>query len=139
MRRQRRQQGGFTLIEIMVVVFIIGLLATFATTVVMDRLTVSKRTAAKTQIETYEQALNLFKLENGYYPSSAQGLSALVNCPAKATCPSRGYVEAVVNDPWGNPYFYVTNGEDVLITSYATDGRQGGDGYAEDITNRATG
>lgn len=145
-----RAEGGFTFIEIMVVVAILAILAALVVPRIMGRTDDAKRTAAKVQIRNIEGALQLYKLDNGVYPSSEQGLKALVEKPSAGMVPKKwklgGYLPSIPEDPWGNPYKYlspapVQQGQygqvkgDYEITSYATDGEAGGEGVNADITN----
>jgi len=141
---------GFTFIEIMVVVAILAILAALVVPRIMGRTDDAKRTAAKVQIRNIEGALQLYKLDNGVYPTTEQGLKALVQKPSVGVVPKKwklgGYLPNIPEDPWGNPYKYlspapVQQGQygqvkgDYEITSYATDGEAGGEGVNADITN----
>jgi general secretion pathway protein G len=134
-------QGGFTFIEIMVVVAILAILAALVVPRVMGRTDEAKRTATKVQIRNIEGALQLYKLDNGIYPSTEQGLKALVEKPTTGIIPKKwkpdGYLAKVPEDPWGNAYKYVSPAPkgDYEITSFGTDGEAGGDGKNADITN----
>lgn len=133
MRRLHRK-SGFTLIEIMVVVFILGLLVTLVAPRVMDRGEHARRTKAQADLKAIEQAVHLFKLDHGVYPTSADGLEALVRPPAKIKdFPADGYIPAVPIDPWGNPYAYFSDGPHFLVKSYGADGHEGGDGPGADL------
>ncbi len=139
--RARGHAAGFTFIEIMVVVAILAILAALVVPRVMGRTDEAKRTAAKVQIRNIEGALQLYKLDNGVYPTSEQGLKALVEKPTTGVIPKKwkpdGYLAKVPEDPWGTPYKYtspVPKG-DYEITSFGTDGEAGGDGKNADITN----
>ena len=136
---------GFTFIEIMVVVAILAILAALVVPRIMGRTDDAKRTAAKVQIRNIEGALQLYKLDNGVYPSSEQGLKALIEKPSVGVLPKKwkigGYLPKLPEDPWGNPYKYmspVQRGDikiDYEITSLGTDGEVGGEGINADITN----
>jgi general secretion pathway protein G len=134
-------EGGFTFIEIMVVIAILALLAGLIVPRIMGRTDDAKRTAAKVQIRNIENALNLYKLDNGVFPSTEQGLKALSEKPVVGVVPKRwragGYLSKVPDDPWGTPYKYVSPSPrgDYDIVSYATDGESGGEGKNADITN----
>jgi len=137
----RKRQRGFTLIELMVVLVILGLLATVVVINILpaqDRALVEK---ARTDIRTLEQALDLYRLDLLAYPNDQQGLQALVEAPAGAARVERyragGYIRRLPDDPWGNPYQYANPGEHgaVDIYSYGADGRPGGEGLDADIGN----
>lgn len=137
------QMRGFTLIELMVVIVILGILAGLIVPRIMSRPGEAKQMKAKIQIESLETALKLYKLDNGVYPSTEQGLLALVEPPETGDVPknwkSGGYLEKgkVPNDPWGNDFIYLSpgvNGE-YDITSYGADGVPDGEGENEDISN----
>ena len=148
--RGLRSDRGFTFIEIMVVVAILAILAALVVPRIMGRTDDAKSTAAKVQIRNIEGALQLYKLDNGVYPSTEQGLKALVAKPSVGVVPKKwkvgGYIEKLPEDPWGNPYKYlspapVQQGEygqikaDYEIASLGTDGEAGGEGVNADITN----
>jgi general secretion pathway protein G len=145
--RRRVSEGGvprargFTLIEIMVVVIIIGLLAAVIVPQIMSRVDEARVTKAKTDIRSLETALTLFRLDNSKYPTTEQGLQALV---AQPTDPSikhwrpGGYLQRVSKDPWGNDYQYVypgSHGQEYDLFSLGADGAPGGDGINADIGN----
>ena len=139
----RKKHGGFTLVEIMVVVVIIGLLAALIGPRLVGQSETAKITAAKTQIRNFDQALELFHLNNGFFPTTDQGLNALISKPTMSPEPKNfqngGYLKArsVPKDPWGNAYLYICPGEngDYDIISFGSDGREGGEGGARDISN----
>ncbi len=138
---QCSKEGGFTFIEIMVVVAILAILAALVVPRIMGRTDEAKRTAAKVQIRNIEGALQLYKLDNGVYPSTEQGLRALVEKPTVGVIPKKwkpgGYLQKIPEDPWGNPYKYLSpspRGEYEII-SLGTDGEVGGEGVNADITN----
>ncbi|MHA6559313.1 type II secretion system major pseudopilin GspG [Pseudomonas alliivorans] len=132
----RRAQAGFTLIEIMVVVVILGILAAIVVPKVLDRPDQARATAARQDIGGLMQALNLYRLDNGRYPNQNQGLKVLVERPANVSRNNwRSYLERLPNDPWGRPYNYLNpgvNGE-VDIFSLGADGQPDGDGVNADI------
>ena len=133
-----KSQAGFTLIEIMVVVFILGLLVTLVAPKIIGRTDQARVTKAAADIKAIEESLHLFKLDNGFYPSTGEGLSALVEPPprAKGFSPD-GYLSKVPIDPWGNEYAYLSDGRRIFIMSFGADGVEGGDGYNGDIDNES--
>lgn len=130
---------GITLIEMMVVIVILGILATIIFTRVSDRPEQARRTKAAVEIRQIQTALELFKLDNGFFPSTEQGLEALVSAPTTGKIPSHypesGYLEKVPRDPWGNLYVYICPGThgDYDLLSYGADGEPGGDGKNRDV------
>ncbi len=137
----RRSNQGFTLIEVMVVVVILGILAAVVVPKIMDNPDKARVTKAKADIRAFESALDLYKLDNFNYPSTDQGLEALVSKPAGSpeakNWKAGGYLGKLPNDPWGNPYQYLQPGShgSVDIFSYGADGRPGGEGVEADIGN----
>jgi len=135
------RESGFTFIEIMVVVAILAILAALVVPRIMGRTDDAKRTAAKVQIRNMEGALQLYKLDNGVYPTTEQGLKALVEKPTVGVIPKNwkvgGYLPKVPDDPWGTPYKYASPSPkgDYEILSLGTDGEPGGDGKNADIAN----
>lgn len=137
---QSRLSRGFTLIEILVVVVILGILAAIVVPRVMERPGEARVTRAKQDIQGIVTALSLYKLDNFNYPSSEQGLDALVNKPAgqpDAANWKGPYLDRIAKDPWGKPYLYQHPGQhgDIDIYSYGADSKPGGDGEAADIGN----
>ena len=136
-------QRGFTLIEIMVVIVILALLAALVGPKILGRTDDAKIQTTKTQIRSLESALKLYKLDNGVYPTTEQGLNALVAKPTVGVIPKNykdeGYLESkqVPKDGWGNDYIYVSPGEngDYDLYSYGADGVKGGEGKNADINS----
>ncbi len=141
--RIRRWHGarGFTLIEVMVVVVILGILAAVVVPRIMDRPDTARITKARQDIRVLEGALNLYKLDNHFYPSTEQGLEALVQQPSGDPQPRNwkqgGYIDRLPVDPWGNPYQYLNPGAHGTIDIYSlgADGQLGGSDLAADIGN----
>ena len=140
-RSRVSSRAGFTLLEIMVVIVILGLLAALVVPKLIGRTEEAKQTQTRLQIKNIEQALQLFKLDNGFYPGTEQGIEALVRIPEIGRIPKNyrkgGYLDRVPKDPWGNSYVYVspgTNG-DYDITSYGADEAPGGEGEDADINS----
>ncbi len=139
----RRRAQGFTLIEILVVVIIIGILAALVVPQVMGRIDDARVTKAKSDIRALQAALNLYRLDNFKYPTTDQGLEALVKPPADPTIRNwkqGGYLQngRVMKDPWGNDYQYVlpgTQGGEYDLFTLGADGQPGGEGPAADIGN----
>jgi general secretion pathway protein G len=132
-----RLPAGFTLVEIMVVVVIIGILAMLIVPRVVGRSDDARAAAAKHDLTTIFQSLKLYRLDNGRYPTSEQGLQALVTKPQAAPVPPnwRPYLDKLPNDPWGNPYQYLNPGVhgEVDVFSFGADGQPGGSGADLDI------
>jgi general secretion pathway protein G len=127
---------GFTLLELLVVVAIIGLLAAFVGPKVLSNLGKSETTVARAQMEAFVKALDIYRIDVGRYPDSQQGLAALVTAPANEPKWRGPYLaNAVPNDPWGRPYIYSSPGaiREFEIQSYGKDGVTGGDGENADI------
>jgi general secretion pathway protein G len=135
----RTTQRGFTLIEIMVVVVIMGILAALVVPKLMGRADDARITAARQDISTMMQALKLYKLDNQRYPTTEQGLQALISKPTSGPAANGwkngGYVEKLPKDPWGGQYQYLSPGvkSEVDIFSYGADGQPGGAGNDADI------
>lgn len=134
---------GFTLLEIIVVVFILSILAAIVAPRIIGQSDEARITQAKVQIKNFETALKLFKLENGFYPSTEQGLEALIEQPTTGKIPQNyregGYLEqkTIPYDPWKNRYLYISPGVygDFDLICYGADGREGGEGNDADIQN----
>ena len=143
MKQTLRDNRGFTLIEIMVVIVILALLAALVGPKIMGRSDDAKIADAKVQIRNIESALKLYKLDSSFYPTTEQGLQALVAKPTVGQIPknykAEGYLESksVPKDPWGNDYVYLSPGAngDYDLCSYGADGAKGGEGKSADICN----
>jgi general secretion pathway protein G len=140
----KKEQKGFTLIELMIVIVIIGILATLLIPRIMERPEEARRIKGKADIKAIESALKLYKIDTGNYPTSEQGLEALIKKPDTSPVPKKwregGYLEgdAVPKDTWGNPYYYTSpgpSGRDYEIVSYGSDGQPGGTGKDADISS----
>ncbi len=136
-RAARRLQTGFTLIELMVVLVIIGVLAALIVPNVLDRADDARVTAARTDVSNIMQALRLYKLDNQRYPAADQGLQALVARPTTGVAPPnwKPYLEKLPSDPWGRPYQYLNPGVkgEIDVMSFGADGQPGGDGKNADV------
>jgi general secretion pathway protein G len=139
--RSRRAASGFTLLEIIIVVVIIGLLASFVVQNLAGEVDRARLTKAQADVRTLEAALNLYKLDSFQYPTTEQGLLALVERPALPPEPrnwrSGGYVTSLPKDPWGNPYQYLNPGRrgGFDVFSLGADGKLGGEGEDAEIGN----
>ena len=137
--RQFKTARGFTLIELMIAVVIIGILAAIIAPNVIGRLNDAKVSAAKQDVATLVQTLTMYKLDNSRFPSGEQGLKALVEKHVIAPLPnnwrSGGYIPRLPNDPWGNPYQFANPGlrGDIDVYSFGADGKAGGEGEGADI------
>ncbi|MCB1663443.1 MAG: type II secretion system major pseudopilin GspG [Pseudomonadales bacterium] len=137
----KQLSAGFTLIEIMVVIIILGILAALVVPNIMGRPDEARVTAAQADIRSLSNALDLYKLDNFNYPTTDQGLEALVNKPAGSPEPKNwnqdGYLKKVPKDPWGNEYLYLSPGAQGKFDLYSlgADGREGGEGVDADITS----
>jgi len=133
-----QRRGGFTLLELLVVLVIIGLLAGYVGPKYFSQIGKSEVKATRAQLDALGKALDQFRLDNGHYPSTEQGLAALVARPVDEAKWDGPYLsKAIPPDPWGNPYLYKYPGEhgDYDLMSYGHDGQPGGTGEAADITN----
>ncbi|MFQ5692592.1 MAG: type II secretion system major pseudopilin GspG [Nitrospinota bacterium] len=137
-----RGEGGITFIEIIVVIIILGILATFVAPRIFGWVNEARRSQAKNQIASIESALRLYYVDNGVYPSSEQGLAALVGPPTVGRLPTNyrtgGYMEKIPLDPWGNPYVYELqeDGQSYEILYYGAGGQPGGEGNEQDISSK---
>ena len=136
-RHPRPADRGFTLIELMVVVVIIGVLAALIVPNVLDRTDDARVTAARSEVGSLMQSLKLYKLDNQRFPTAEQGLDALVRKPTASPVPPnwRPYLEKLPLDPWGHPYQYVNPGlkGEIDVFSYGADGQAGGEGKNAEI------
>ncbi len=136
---RRARQSGFSLIEIMVVVIIIGLLASIVAPQVLNRADEARVQKVKSDFKSIQTGLKLYRIDNYVYPTSEQGLQALVERPAMAPQPrnwdENGYLERLPTDPWGNPYLYLSPGQsqDYNIYTLGADGVSGGEDQNTDI------
>ncbi|MDR2153861.1 MAG: type II secretion system major pseudopilin GspG [Burkholderiaceae bacterium] len=132
-----RRSAGFTLIELMVVLVILGVLAAIVVPNVLDRADDARVTAARTDVRNIVQALKFYKLDNQRFPTAEQGLQALIARPSAAPAPMnwKPYLEKLPNDPWGYPYQYLNPGVmgEVDVMSFGADGQSGGEGKNADI------
>ncbi len=137
----KRREAGFTLIEIMVVIAIIGILATLIVPKIMGRPDEARAIAAKHDVGTIVQAMKLYRLDIGRYPTTEQGIKALVEKPTSEPVPQNwkagGYLDSIPKDPWGNPYQYANPGtrSEIDVYSFGADGKPGGTGNDADIGN----
>jgi len=133
---EKRLDAGFTLIELMVVILIIGLLATIVVQNLRSATDRAKRVKAQADIAQLKSGLDRFYLDAGSYPTTDQGLAALVAQPTSGNVPKdwQGpYVEKIPPDPWGTQYFYQSDGNSYILKSFGADGAEGGDGRNADI------
>ncbi len=136
----RNRQSGFTLIEIMVVVVILAVLGALVVPKILENVDKARVTRAQSDIRAIQTALDLYRLDNFKYPTTEQGLQALVKQPADPTITnyrSGGYLPSLPKDPWNNLYLYASpgaDGRDYDIITYGRDGKQGGEGYDADIS-----
>ncbi len=134
--RNPKSLTAFTLIEMMIVVVILGVLATMVMPKILDKPEQARRTKAKVDIRSIQQALAMFKTDTGRFPTTAEGLPALVANPGARGYNQNGYLERVPTDPWGNRFIYLSPGvhtPDYDLVSYGKDGEQGGTGDNADI------
>jgi general secretion pathway protein G len=140
-RRKAEGKSGFTLIEVLVVIAILGILAAIVVPRIMDRPDEAKRVAAKADIAAIVQVLKLYRLDNGFYPSTDQGLGALVQRPSTNPVPANwkqgGYLDRLPKDPWGGDYQYLSPGVrgEIDVFSLGADRARGGEGNNADIGN----
>ena len=134
---RQRLSAGFTLIELMVVLVIIGVLAALIVPNVLDRADDARATAAKTDVNNLMQALKLYRLDNQRYPTAEQGLQALLTKPTTGPVASnwKSYLDKLPNDPWGRPYLYLNPGVkgEIDVMSFGADGQPGGEGKNADV------
>lgn len=143
MAKRKLSTQGFTLIELMVVLVILGVLASLIVPRIMGRPEEARRIKAQIDIQSLETALKLYSLDNGDYPTTEQGLQALIEPPATGVIPKQwrqgGYLEKgkIPEDPWGNEYIYLSPGSygDFDLLSYGADGELGGEGKDKDVSN----
>jgi len=135
--KARRRVSGFTLVELLVVLAILGMLAALVGPQVLNQLGGAKSKSATIQIRDFEQALELYKLDVGRFPRSGEGLEALVRQPSGAKGWNGPYLkkDELPMDPWGNPYEYRVSGSRIEIISYGADGRAGGSDEDADVSN----
>lgn len=138
--KKKAGERGFTLIELMVVLVILGIMVTAVVLKIGDEPDKARVLKAKSDIKTLETALKMFKIDNGHYPSIEQGLEALVYEPTVGILPKNykegGYIEALPLDPWDNPYIYVSpgmQGRNYDLYTFGADGVEGGEKFNEDI------
>ena len=133
-----RNCKGFTLVELIVVMVILGMLAALVFPKLLPKVGKGKQSAAKTQIELLGQALDQFRLDTGRYPTTSEGLSALLTHPGVPGWDGPYLKKAIPNDPWGRPYHYESPGShyvDYDLTSYGADGSPGGEGESKDVNS----
>ena len=138
----RRSQDGFTLIELMVVILIIGLLATIVVQNLRSATDKAKRVKAQADISQLKSALDRYYLDAGSYPTTEQGLAALIAAPSTGNDPadwSGPYIEKIPPDPWGHQYIYQSDGNQYLLKSFGADGVEGGEGKNADIDGSSSG
>lgn len=133
----KEKQSGFTLLEIMVVMVIIGIIGALIVPNIMSRPDEAKVVAARADIRNIKAALEMYRLDNGHYPSTDQGLAALVQKPSGHPEPKRwseeGYLKKIPTDPWDEPYLYFSEGRDFEVYSFGADRKEGGESFDADI------
>lgn len=138
MNNNKQKQGGFTLIELMVVIVILGLLGAMVIPNVFGNKDIAARQSVKTDISAYENALEMYRLDNNFFPTTDQGLDALVTKPTLDPIPrnyrDEGYIKRLSEDPWGNEYYMLSPGENGKIDIYSV-GPDGEEGTDDDIGN----
>lgn len=137
-QKKRRKKNGFTLVELMVVIVIIGLLATIVALNVLPSGDTARIQKAKADIATIEQGLEMYRLQQGSYPTTSQGLQALVSAPAGADASryqAGGYIKRLPEDPWNRAYLYASPGQHGAadVWTLGADGKDGGEGINADI------
>lgn len=134
------RQKGFTLLEILVVVMILGLLISLAAPRILGRTDEARVTKAMADIKSIETALGMYKLDSGTFPTTEQGLAALVEPPTSGPTPrswrAEGYLERVPLDPWNRDFLYASDGRSYVLRSMGADGEEGGDGVDADLDSR---
>ncbi len=134
---KNRRTQGFTLLEVLVVVVILGILGAVVVPQILSRPDTARLQAAQTDIRSLASALDVYRLDNFQYPSSEQGLEALVNKPSGFPEPKNynpdGYIKKLPTDPWGSPYVYERGDRNFSLYSLGADGQEGGDGLNADI------
>ncbi|MDN3614724.1 MAG: type II secretion system major pseudopilin GspG [Vibrio gallaecicus] len=140
MKNKMKKQSGFTLLEVMVVVVILGVLASFVVPNLLGNKEKADQQKAITDIVALENALDMYKLDNSVYPTTDQGLDALVSKPSSPeprNYRDGGYIKRLPNDPWGNAYQYLSPGDNgnIDIFTLGADGQEGGEGVMADIGN----
>ena len=137
LKNLNHKQSGFTLIEIMVVVVIIGILASVVVPRIMDNPDKARVAKAKNDIRSLKSAMNLYRLDNYTYPTTDEGLDSLITSPSEksATWKKGGYIEKLNSDPWGNEYLYDNVEGDIEIYTYGADASEGGEGPNKDISS----
>ena len=132
-----KRPSGFTLIEILIVVVILGILGAVVVPNMLSRPDTARVQAAQTDLRAISQTLEIYRLDNFQYPSSEQGLEALVDKPSGFPEPKNwnpeGYIKKLPTDPWGSPYLYEKSGSAYALASLGADGEEGGDGFDGDI------